>query len=97
MSKSSVLAILAAVGIVYLGPVGSDAQALARAIQGGDPASLEQFILEHSASALRADAIILLADNERACQDEDNILWSRQGCGGSGGGSQVSGSGYGSK
>lgn len=62
MSRSSVLAILAAAGILYAGPLGSDAFALAKAIQSGDPVALEQFIADYSASPLRTDAIILAAN-----------------------------------
>jgi hypothetical protein len=80
MTKSSVLAILAAAGIMYVGPMGDDAYALAKAIQAGDPETLEQFVAEYSDSDLRADAIILAA-NQRGQGTNSN---SGQGLGGAG-------------
>src|SRR5438552_4019060 len=62
MSKSSVLAILAAAGITFAGTPGADAYALAKAIQSGSPTALEEFIVVHPQSALVPDAIVLAAN-----------------------------------
>lgn len=86
MSKSSVLSILAAAGIIYAGPLSADAMALARAIQSGAPAQIERFISEYPESALRTDAIIL-ASNQNGKGTAGN---NGKGLGGSGAGNQGS-------
>jgi hypothetical protein len=59
MSKTSVIAILAAAGIVLAGPVSVDAMALAKAIEEGSRSAFVQFLREHPDSRFVSDAIIL--------------------------------------
>lgn len=62
MSDTSVIAILASVGILLAGTVTADAAALAAAIQQGDPVALEQFVRQHPESQWAPDALLLVAD-----------------------------------
>lgn len=62
MSDTSVIAILASVGIVLAGTVTADAAALASAIQKGDPLALHQFVTQYPESELAPDALWLAAE-----------------------------------
>lgn len=62
MSDTSVLAILASVGIFLAGTVTADAAALASAIQQGDPSALEDFVVQYPDSSLAPDALWLAAE-----------------------------------
>ncbi|MEP7240389.1 MAG: hypothetical protein ABI697_05850 [Devosia sp.] len=62
MSDTSVIAILASVGILLAGAVTADAAALASAVQQGTPTALENFVRANPASALAPDALWLAAD-----------------------------------
>jgi hypothetical protein len=62
MSDTSVIAILASVGIILAGTVTADAAALAGAVQKGDPFALEQFVKQYPESQLAPDALWLAAE-----------------------------------
>ena len=62
MSDTSVIAILASVGIILAGTVTADAAALAGAIQRDDPLALEQFVSQYPESLLAPDALWLAAE-----------------------------------
>ena len=62
MSKSSIVAILASVGLTLLGPMTSDAQAFARAILSGDDAQLLRFAQQNPDSVYKNDAIRLACE-----------------------------------
>lgn len=64
MSRSSVIAILAAAGIVYTGPLTSDVIALARAIVSSDNSQVDAFVQQFPESTL-APSAIRLAVNHR--------------------------------
>jgi len=59
MSRTSILAILASVGITLLGPVTGDTEAFARAILSGDDNQLLRFAQQNPDSAHKKDAIRL--------------------------------------
>ena len=62
MSETSVLAILASVGIVLAGTVTADASVLAQAVQRGEPSALLDFVKQYPESKLAPDALLLAAD-----------------------------------
>ena len=59
MSRATVVAILAAAGVILYGPLTSDAIALARAIDSGDASSLVRFAQENPQSQYAPKAIEL--------------------------------------
>ena len=61
MNRGAVVAILAAVGAGYSGPITPDAVAFASALVSGSPDDLENFISEHPGSKLVPQALIRLA------------------------------------
>ncbi len=62
MSETSVLAILASVGIFIAGSVTADAAALAVAVQEQTPSALENFVYQYPESSLAPDALWLAAE-----------------------------------
>lgn len=62
MSETSVVAILASVGIFLAGSVTADASALASAVQQGTPEALENFVYQFPDSTLAPDALWLAAE-----------------------------------
>lgn len=62
MSKTSVLAILATVGIVFSGQLTPDAVAFAKAVQSGDELLLNRFVKQYPDSRFAKDAM-KLAEN----------------------------------
>lgn len=62
MSDTSVIAILASVGIVLAGTVTAEATALAVAVQAGDPLALEHFVRQYPESPLAPEALWLAAE-----------------------------------
>lgn len=62
MSETSVIAILASVGIFLAGSVTADASALASAVQQGTPEALENFVYQFPDSTLAPDALWLAAE-----------------------------------
>jgi hypothetical protein len=77
MSDTSVIAILASVGIILAGTVTTDAAALAGAVQRGDPLALQDFVRQYPESPLAPDALWLAAEvvNDRptdSAQSTDN-------------------------
>jgi hypothetical protein len=77
MSETSVIAILAAVGIILTGTVSADAKAFALAIQNTEQDALVQFVREYPESQFAPDALLLAAiDNVGRLHDsavsEDN-------------------------
>ncbi|RYE08107.1 MAG: hypothetical protein EOP22_14985 [Hyphomicrobiales bacterium] len=77
MSDTSVIAILASVGIILAGTVTADAAALAGAVQRGDPLALEQFVQQYPESQLAPDALWLAAEvskdrTEDSAQSDEN-------------------------
>jgi hypothetical protein len=96
MSKTSVLAILSAAGIVLTAPLGPDAYALARAIQTGDNAQIEAFLVEHADSSLYPHAIILAANqNGRGSNGNKGDGFGGNGPGNFGNGRGKGNAGYG--
>lgn len=59
MSETSIVAILASVGIVLAGTAGADAAVLASAVQSGLPDELVAFVAEHPESRLAPEALLL--------------------------------------
>jgi len=73
MSKTSILAILASVGVIFTGQVTADTVAFAKAVQSGDELVLMRFAKQYPDSAHRDDAL-RLAQN---CI----VNWVNGGCG----------------
>lgn len=61
MGKSSVIAALAAVGVIWSGAASADAIAFAKALQVGAPRALDEFIAANPHSKLVPDAMVLAA------------------------------------
>ena len=59
MSRTSILAIMAGVGVIFSGVVTTDSVAFARAIQSGEPELLNRFAKQFPDSEYRDDAIRL--------------------------------------
>lgn len=57
MSRTSILAIFAAVGVTFTGAVTTDAVAFARAVTSGDGTQLDRFARQYPASPYKSDAI----------------------------------------
>ncbi len=62
MSDTSVIAILASVGIVLAGTVSADATALALAVQQDEPSALIGFVQQYPESRLAPDALLLASE-----------------------------------
>lgn len=75
MSETSVIAILASVGILLSGTVSADAAALASAVKVGLPDNLVEFVKEFPESKLAPDAL-LLASQLSLGKAEDNKVSS---------------------
>ena len=59
MTRTSILAILAGVGVIFSGVVTGDSVAFARAVQSGEPDALNRFAKQFPDSEYRDDAVRL--------------------------------------
>jgi hypothetical protein len=84
MSRTSILAILASVGIVAVGPFTQDTEAFARAILSKDDAQLLRFAQQFPDSSYRNDAIRLACATNwvnGACGADSDVKTLNQGGG----------------
>lgn len=88
MTRTSILAILAGVGVIFSGVVTGDSVAFARAVQSGEPDALNRFAKQFPDSEYRDDAVRLASCTVNwvggICNGEIDI--KRSGTGGGGGG-----------
>ncbi|MEQ1519490.1 MAG: hypothetical protein ABL931_23695, partial [Usitatibacteraceae bacterium] len=73
MSKTSIIAILASVGVIFTGQVTQDVIAFAKAVQSGDEFVLKRFAQQNPDSPFVGDAIRVA--------DECIVNWNNGGCG----------------
>ena len=64
MSKSKIFALLASAGVLYAGPVTTDAGAFAAALETGTDEALVDFVTDNPKSPFALDAIILAANQK---------------------------------
>lgn len=88
MTRTSILAILAGVGVIFSGVVTGDSVAFARAVQSGEPDALNRFAKQFPDSEYRDDAVRLATCTVNwvggICNGDSDIR--RSGTGGGGGG-----------
>jgi hypothetical protein len=70
MSRTSILAILAGVGITFSGVMSEDAMAFAKAVQSANDSQLIRFANQHPASPYHSDALRLAAG---FCKDRHDV------------------------
>ena len=73
MSKTSILAILASVGVIFTGQVTADAVTFAKAVLSGDELVLKRFAKQNPDSPFAGDAIRVA--------EECVVNWDNGGCG----------------
>jgi len=61
MNRSAIVAILAAAGATFSGPLTHDAVAYATALVSGSPDDIENFVIDHPQSRLVPHALIRIA------------------------------------
>jgi hypothetical protein len=88
MSRTSILAIMAGVGVIFSGVATTDSVAFARAVQSGEPELLTRFAKSFPDSEYRDDAIRLASCTVNwvggICNGETEIRRGGTGGGGSG-------------
>jgi hypothetical protein len=88
MSRTSILAILAGVGVIYSGQVTTDSVAFARAVQSGESELLTRFAKQFPDSEYRDDAIRLASCTVNwvggVCDGQVDIKRNGTGTGGAG-------------
>jgi hypothetical protein len=68
VNRASIVAILAAAGIVFSGALTTDTVALARAIVAGDTAGFQLFVRQYPDSPLAAEAMRLAVKGSKGLQ-----------------------------